>query len=170
MFILKFDTGMGLREEAFTLSQLREAKGLCKGNDPLYGFELGPGEPTEDERFLFDTFTKLVMGDPPLCMSSDHALVTACDKLEKRIAERVEEAKRRASAPPPESGWLIEKFRADGNSTNLALGVPQSGCVAWGTFDSALRFARKVDAERAATILLEGQEQTIYHVTEHAWG
>lgn len=60
-----------------------------------------------------------------------------------------------------ETGWVIEK-----RSAHLGLGV-RCGKLAWVTFDEAVRFARRSDAEAMIQVLGLAEKAT---AVEHGWG
>ena len=66
-----------------------------------------------------------------------------------------------------ESGWVIERLDADGNSRSMAIAVCGDRWR-WDIFHSAMRFARKEDAEACGKALKLTEDQK-WVATEHSW-
>lgn len=67
-----------------------------------------------------------------------------------------------------ETGWLIEVFGDDKVSTGMAVGVVTTRYMAV-SYDNAIRFARKKDAETLISVLTGEFLQTVLEAVEHTW-
>lgn len=70
---------------------------------------------------------------------------------------------------PEETGWLIEDAQSEVSAPSYLAGYSEGRPGAWSTKHlDAIRFARKVDAEQAATLIDDGEHEV--RICEHAWG
>jgi len=86
-----------------------------------------------------------------------------------KVVDRIDAALSGSSRHPEETGWVIEDGESEPCAPRYLAGYDQSRPGAWSTNHAdAIRFARKVDAERARSVVEDG-EHTL-RICEHIWG
>lgn len=103
-------------------------------------------------------------GKPVIICEHEYEPVRNQSKKQFKYCVKCGEAK---ETVPTEASWCIELVGANLYWTGAKYEGKYNGVDAWGSINSAVRFARKIDAE--LTMVMQGIPRNECSATEHIW-